>query len=404
MADKFLIRCAVLIIAGLAAIAGVNAIVDPYSLFDSPRLAGFNAIKPDFVEHLRLTNIYVPARVRPTAIIIGTSRAGRGYSPDHPGWKGENCYNMAMPGIDAYETLRYFQHALALHPLKRALVNLDFRVFHAEGSLSPDFKEQRFAVDVENRPQLNWFAARLPDMAASLISSSALLDSLRVIRFQGWSKLTLSEKGQWLSLTDQFKHWQAFQQYTRNTWKRYGEFKARPFDITASLKPIARLLRLAHRQGVELHLVIPPSHAWHWETLRLSGLQPRFEDIKRALVLINQQEAQASGKTPYPLWDFSGYWGVAAEPVSRREDQEMAWFWEPVHFKVALGNRVLDRVLLNKSLDAEGEFGRRIDAANLEAHLADWRERQRRYQESHPEDIREIERIGQWMRAGASAK
>jgi hypothetical protein len=393
MAKVFLKSFALLVCLGAAAVAGLNWLVDPFSLFGSPRIAGFNANKMDFVEHLRLTNVYAVRRVEPDALVIGTSRVGRGLSPTHPAWQGLACYNLALPGITAYEMLRYLQHAAAVHPLKRVVVGLDFRSFQPEDG--PDAAmERRLMVTPGGEANFNLFSALLPDLAASLLSSDALLESLRTVRFQSWMNMTLSERGQWLNLNDRYDHAKGFRVYSANTFQRYAGYGRSTFDVEQAMRPYREILELAHRRGIDLRLVIMPSHAWHWETLRVAGLEPRFEAIKAALVRTNQAVAEGQGRPPFPLWDFSGYNRYSGEPVPSRAGQSMRWFWDPVHFKTELGDLVLDRVFGLAAGTAESDFGVRLDATNPQAHLARWRQAEQAYRADHRRDIEEIESIG----------
>ena len=159
----FAIAC----LTSLALVAGLNYAVDPFSMFGTPRIAVFNANKVDFLEHLRMTNVYAVERIKPKCIILGTSRAGRGLSSDHPALAKTPCYNMALPGISLYEIRRYFQHAQAIQPLDQAILALDFREFNSAPDRSGAFSEARLAVDREGVAQFNLFSAYLPDLAAS---------------------------------------------------------------------------------------------------------------------------------------------------------------------------------------------------------------------------------------------
>jgi hypothetical protein len=381
-----------MVIIGMAAVAGLNWLVDPYSLFGSPRIAGFNENKMEFVEHLRLTNIYAVRRVEPDALVIGTSRAGRGLSPTHSAWHGMTCYNLALPDINSYEILRYLQHAEAVHHLNRVVVGLDFRSFQPVDGRDAEM-EARLAVTPSGEANFNIFTALLPDLAASLLSADALLDSLRTVRYQGWQDMTLTERGQWLKLSDRYDHAKGFRVYTANTLQRYAGYARLPFDVDQAMQPFRAILELAHRQGIDLRLAILPSHAWHWESLRVAGLQPRFEEIKSAWVWTNQVVAEKWGRSPFPLWDFSGYNRYSSEAVPSRNYQPMRWFWDPVHFKMGLGDLVLNRIFGLGVGIAEPDFGVRLDTAGLQAHLVHWRQSQLRYQAAHAQDIMEIESI-----------
>jgi hypothetical protein len=370
--ERYLRLLAVLVALGALTVAGVNLLVDPFSVFGMPRIRGLNAEKPGFVEHLRLTNTYAPYRLRPTCLIIGTSRAGRGLSPAHPGFRGQRCYNIALPAIDAYEMQRYFQHAHAIAPLRQVVLALDFRVFHGARDESGAFSEARFAVDADGAPNIGRWAAMLSDGAASLLSTDALLASVRTVRTQGWSSIDLAENGQWVSTADRGNYAEAFRAYTANTFARFDEFRRAPFDLERAGAPLRRILALAHRDQVDLRLVISPSHAWHWEAMRMAGLWERFEAIKRFVVTINREEAARAGRAPFPLWDFSGYDGPNAEevPLPGHGADRMQWYWEPVHYKTALGDRVLSAVLDHPPQSGVANLGTPLTDGNLEAHLA----------------------------------
>ncbi|MHB9101385.1 MAG: hypothetical protein ACYC2E_07730, partial [Sulfuricella sp.] len=300
---------------GVAAVAGLNFMVDPFSVFGAPRIAGFNANKNDFLEHLRMTDVYAVKRIKPKCIILGTSRAGRGLSPGHPALAGTACYNMALPAISLYEMRRYFQHAQAIQPLDQAILALDFRVFNTAPDRSGAFSETRLAVDRGGIAQFNLFSARLPDLAAALLSTKALLSSVKTVRQQRWANITLAGNGYWQPLTDRYDHMAAFNAYTRNSFRRFEEIAHNDAIFSQSADDLRALLRSAYQSTVKVSMLISPAHAWHWETLHQSGLRPRFEEMKRMIVRINHEEATRAGKTEYQVWDFSGMVGPSLEPL-----------------------------------------------------------------------------------------
>lgn len=273
-------------------------------------------------------------------------------------------------------------------------MGLDFRTFQEETALSDVFSEERFRVKLDGSPNFNLFSATLPDLAASLVSSDAFLDSLRTIRSQYWVNMTLTRQGQWLSLNDDFNYAKGFKSYTAKTFNRYAGYSQQPFDIERTLAPFHEILALAHQNHIDLKLVILPSHAWHWEAQYMAGLLPRFEEIKRAPVRINDEEARRFQQSPFVLWDFSGYNRFTTEDAPQAEQRKPQWFWEPVHFKTSLGDQVLARVFNPADQTfAYDDFGVRLEPSNVEAHLAQWRLAQQAYQATHPDDLAEIKRI-----------
>jgi hypothetical protein len=379
----------------LTLVALFNWLVNPYSVFESPAIPRFNANKPVYVEHLRLTHVYKVENLQPDCILLGTSRTGRGLAPDHPALANLKCYNMALPAISMYEMRRYLQHAQALRPQKLVILAMDFRVFSTAPDQSGAFSEERLMVNSKGEKQFNFFSSRLPDLASSLISLPAVLASLTTIRKQAWVRDTLAADGYWKPLTDRYDHLTAFRAYTQNTARRFNEVRQNEDVFRENIEELRLLLREAYGNGTDVKLLIPPSHAWHWQTLWLSGLWPRFEAMKRQLVSINEEEALRAGREIYPVWDFSGANGPALENLPATQAETMHWFWEPVHYKRALGDVVLSRVMGAAGHDAPefAGFGVLLDNAGLERHLGRLRTLQQAYAASHPDDVARIKAL-----------
>jgi hypothetical protein len=384
-----------ILLSGLLIIAGFNWFVDPYSLHKNPEIPGFNAIKADFVSFLRLTKAHTITHQKPTSIILGTSRAARGLSPDHRGWDGEQCYNAALPASSIYEALRYFQHANALNPLKQVLLSLELRSFD---NVKPGaFSESRMAISAHGDRNRAFIFAYVSDVISTLLSYDALETSLRTIRFQGQLKKSLLDNGRYDRISVQFDHLKAFRLYTVSNYHRLIESR---YDKNTTENNIANydyfrtLLRAAHTNNIDLRLLISPSHAWFWETLRVSGLWPKFENWKRMLVQINDEEAVRAQALPFPIWDFSGYNSLTTEavPSSSGNRHKMQWFWDPVHFKVKFGDLVLDRVFGYEGADEQvpENFGVLINTQNIESHLKNIQISGEYYQSTHSEDLKNI--------------
>lgn len=380
----------------LACIAGLNWLVNPFSLFDPPTISRLNVNKPGYIEHLRLTHTHRVAAQRPDCILLGTSRTGRGLRPDHPSIAQLDCYNLSLPAISMYEMRRYIQHAVALQPLKLAILSIDFRVMSTAADRSGAFVEARLAASEDGTHQFAPFSAWLPDMVAALLSVSAIEASVDSVRRQSWVKDSLRKDGLWVQLDDQYDHRTGFNAYTRNTLRRFAEAREQEDIFRENLGHVRRMLREAYSRNIDLRMLIPPSHAWHWQALWQSGLWPRFEEMKRALVEINDEEAQRAKRAAYPIWDFSGSRGPALENPPTERSQKMQWFWEPVHFKTALGDVVLDRVMGVSAMDgATASFGTRLRPDDLSAHLQRLRKLQADFGAEHPEVVQHIRALAE---------
>jgi hypothetical protein len=124
------------------------------------------------------------------------------------------------------------------------------------------------------------------------------------------------------------------------------------------------IMEFCQSHGIELTVFIPPSHAHLLDRIYDAGLGDAFEQWKTELA------ARVSGPSArsVTVWDFSGYDAYSTEPVPARGDRRTAtqWFWEPAHFKRALGERMLARMLT----DQPSDFGVRLTPETVAAHLA----------------------------------
>ena len=58
----------------LVLVATFNYAVDPYGLFDTPRIDKFNRLKPKATSRVRVSKVYQVDRFKPKTIVAGNSR------------------------------------------------------------------------------------------------------------------------------------------------------------------------------------------------------------------------------------------------------------------------------------------------------------------------------------------
>ena len=389
MATSYLKLFVLIFLSGVIFVGTLNWLVNPYSVFDSPNITGFNADKLEFVNHLRLTKAYAVTDIKPKAIILGTSRAGRGLSPTHPAWNKSSVYNLALPDASMYELFRYFQHANAANHLDKVILALDFRLFN-DDSLSRAFSEDRLLVTVEDNRNPTYLETYFSDLSSILFSSDAFQASVLDIRRQGWESYKLFNNGRWDRTKEKFDHRKAFTAYTKASYSRLSKVSG---PLTG-LDHFRALLQFAHKENIDLHLAISPSHAWHWELIFQLGLWDRFETLKKELLIINEEEAKRAGKPPFALWDFSGHNSLSIEevPTSEQSTASMKWFWESVHYKKSLGDLIIQRIFNNNDSNSTipDDFGILLTPSNIEKHLKNLREARVAYYNSHPRDVSTI--------------
>jgi len=109
-------------------LACTNYIIDPYSLFQTKRVSGFNDKKPAAANRTALFKPYNVININPETIIVGNSRPEMGLNPLSECWpKGIGAvYNLTFPGLGTYEQVRALFHAVSIGNVKNILLGIDF--------------------------------------------------------------------------------------------------------------------------------------------------------------------------------------------------------------------------------------------------------------------------------------
>jgi len=154
------------VIAGMTIVPSILAaifvlLIDPYYVVGAPDLAGVNVVRPTYEGQVLAAKPYQVRRIKPQAVVLGSSRAEVGIDAGHPGWLGQRVFNFALPASTSYEIMLAFLHAQSVAPLRQAVVGLDFFGFNAFFVRSRQLYEARFAT-----AQLRAFADLLDDERA----------------------------------------------------------------------------------------------------------------------------------------------------------------------------------------------------------------------------------------------
>ncbi|MDJ0511236.1 MAG: hypothetical protein QNJ64_18565 [Crocosphaera sp.] len=388
-----------------------NGLIDPYNVVGSPEIKGLNEIKPAFSNNLRMGKAAIINRLAPQAIVLGSSRAEQAYDTEHPGWdsQAQPRYNLGLSAVNMYELLRYFQHAHKVQPLQQSVVALDFFIFNSYRNNKPDFNENRLAATANNNRN---FFHQYYDMLPVFLSEDVFESSLNTIRQQKSRKSSDSylKNGQraWKNKPEGILRRGGYQKsfaVTEDIFVRslYFPPPEKKYDFinsktgANSLEYYRMLLQKAYEDKIDFRIVINPSHARQWEIIRHLGLWEKFEEWKRELVKINEQEAAKFKVSPFPIWDFSGYNSLTTETVPDAQDKttKMKWYYESSHFSKPLGDLVLDKVFAyeDKNRNIPGDFGILLTSENIEEHLSKIRSDQKLYEKNYQKDVDTIKNL-----------
>lgn len=396
---SYLKLLACFVACGTVVIAGMNWVIDPFYIFESPRISGLNAAKTGFFKHLRSMKPLVLEVRRNTfeTIILGSSRAEAGLDPEHPAWGNSKVYNLSIPAPSMYELLRYYEFANEVQDLRTVVLALDFSQFESQTNYEVDQLLQGIHSSSNHY--------RASNLVTTLFSIDALSASARTVISQHnpevehtplgfgihtWRRKEAARVGQRAVFIDNDK------QYISNHWtKRASTGDSYDGSQTNTLEYFRRLVEESRTHDTNLIVLISPSHAREWSAIWAAGLWPQLEQWKRNLVAILAEDAaRHPGMKPYVLWDFSGYNSITTEEVPPAGDTrtQMRWYWEASHYKKEVGDMILEKILgyHNPEQQVPDDFGIELTPGNVEAYLEAVREQQRIWHHQHQQDLQEI--------------
>jgi hypothetical protein len=414
---------------GLLLGAALNIAVDPYGMYRWIDFGGFNRLKPKAGLSSRIVKPYRVLEIRPKTLLLGNSRVEIAFDPESSQWPAAQhpVYNMALPGTGVAAALRSLQHANTNSEVALVFMGVDFFDFLSgeqpttskpQSSPEPSEFERRMLVNPDGtRNDRRWLQV-LRDHLSVAFSLNTLADSLYTIAAQ-WlpdqndlTALGFNPLHEYRRIVRVDGHDVLFRQveteYLRNHMHENLVLYDPGTNSSRALDELRELVALSRASNIRLVLYVPPYHARMLENHRLIGIWPLFEEWKRALVRVVEDARALPGSGTVELWDFSGYTEYTSErvPGPSEKGRQMRWYWEDGHYKRELGEEVLARVMGGKGVDASQAlaFGVKLDAQNVDGHLAAIQLDRQKYAETHRDEITALEELAQSLRVRTQGK
>lgn len=377
---------------GACALMGFIALVDPYGLYGGAAgRQGWNAVKPALSRYQDEIKLSHALALAPSVVILGNSRAEIGLDPDGPALAALRlqrhmpAYNLAISGSGiavAHGQLDYLVRAGRAPAL--VLLGVEFLDFID----APDSRAAPLAVaafkpgqgDVEAPPR-HPVEARFWRFD-SLFSLAALRDALLTLSIQHADDAeTMAPRGynplkEYAAMARHEGYAALFRQRAQENAHIYLR-KAGGRPSASDAAHLDAILALAARSGIEVRLLIYPYHAQILALFEASGLWPAFVDWKGGLLDTVAAARRRSPNARLSLYDFSGFGPFNCEPIPAPRERPgfTRWYWEGGHFKGALGEQMLARLLADdapagQAASAAPAFGMRLEPGGLAADAA----------------------------------
>lgn len=373
--------------AALLIVAGVNVAADPFGAYPGWHI---DRVALQSRELSNRTSRAELLRHGPwSTVIVGTSRALTGYTPDDPAFGGARVCNVGLPGTNMIELERVLLYTLDRAEPDRVMFAVDFLLFSDVRSFSQDYAQSRLSPD---RDLLSYHLENL--LSARATAASAKCFGAVVLG----AKPKFSPLGQAMRQNPIVPggHRKAFGDRLRSFFvdpETYAGYRYSG-DRLARFRETVRACR---ERGVRLDVVVNPVHFAQLEAIEESDLWPAFEQWLRDIAGIVQSERDEPGGDSIRLVSFLACAPYGAEPIPSATETRAAmnWWWESSHFKSGLGSLVLNELY---GQDVAVAFGVPLTPENVEGHIERARDLRARWKEDRPDDARFVREVAEQAR------
>lgn len=342
-------------------------IVDPYNLYGVVRRENFNAVKPGLSRYQSQIKHAHTLRLQPRFIILGNSRAEIGFDPRAAAFGPLHGagYNMGIPGTGMATAISQFAQ-LSQAGIKpgTVIVGLEFIDF-----LKPAIAQPGRTEAPSGHAHGFW-------RFDTLFSLASVKDALTTLRIQhDRQAITIAPDGfnpalEFGAHAVRDGYYKVFKHRAQKSAARFVKMSKTDF-ADGDFQAMHDFLVAMSATQADIKLVIYPYHAQMLTLFEGAGLWPLFDEWKRQVVL-----EVAAVKKHYPsarisVTDFSGFGSYNCEmiPAEKQRDGSTRWYWEAGHFKKALGDIVMLRVMTQKeNAPVDGQFGTPLTVATLAAN------------------------------------
>ena len=364
-------------IALLASVGLFQAVVDPHGNLGT----GLDTLAPWRSHFGRVAKARQLAEQAFDLVILGTSRSLNGIDPGLEAWGDRRVFNAAVVGTNMFEIERVGSFVLDSHPPRELLIEASLLAFGKRRTTARDFASSAFNPERES----------LEALLTNIFGWESLRESARLVR--KWlrgapEELVPRTDGLRQRIGDPASTRELFALVLRNFATdpdTYGAFEFGPDRVEL----LESLIERASAAGIGVTLYTPPVHALQMETLRLLGLQPDMDRMRRELARI----ADRFGGSGVNYWDFTGFTGPTVEPLPQGGPDPMRWYFDSSHFRPRLGAVVVRRMFgaTDGTQDADDgalSMGTRLDLGNVEVHLLRQERDHAAWAADHPEELR----------------
>lgn len=379
MGMRFLTWLFVFTLAGLSAVAGLNALIDPTSYLTNARLVTPVICSPGIRADEERSKQVAVVSFAPDALLVGTSQVALGFDASDPilRLKLGRTYNLGIDGLGTTKMDALLRDIIPALNVRTVIVGVTFGM-----TLDRRLPEPRIGEPGSARLRGVW------TFKEALLTKHALFASIRALFSHSQCVNQLHQLNGTRVFDDPRPPHVRFRSEEINYIIYMRRILSPTYNYRNNLTDLYRLAAFLCAQKIMVYVVVLPNHARRLEVWRNIASDDRMDQWKRDMTQLAAQ--QLGTGCAIELWDFGYHNSVTTlDPDSPGIDHDSFPYWESSHFDFSVGHRVLQRIFLG----AQNDFGVKLTPETIEAHIRRASAERDAWRLSHPDAVTEVARL-----------
>lgn len=344
---RYLVLFSVFFIGLFTFLTAVVFTVDPYGLFWDEFNNQFPRKTAASDKGRTIKTYQVEGRAIET-LIVGNSRVEVGMPPYHNLY-GSSVFNIGIPGAGILMQYDYGWHAVrSSKGVKRALIAVDFVDFLSKGGTEYGWQgewQKRLRYRLEKGfDSLDNNLNRAKEFSGFIFSQDAVVDSILTFTQQDSYINALNYNGfndgnLYIDLVKVEGYLALYQQKNQELKERLFDKNLKFNSETALFIILEKFISSLKSADVEVIIFINPYQKQYLDIVEQAGFAKDFRNWKGRI-------NQIAKEYKVDFYDFSilSLPVKSIPPLSSNNPDDNQYFWEPAHYKKALGKLILDAI------------------------------------------------------------
>lgn len=296
-------------------------------MFEKNTITGSFDKKPEAANRVRTFKKYQASYKGYEVLIVGNSRVEMGLDPSSQFFANQEVYNVGVPGLSVNAQIAYANNVIQTNPISTIFIGVDFvdfislkapqsKPYEFPDNAYEDYLSATFSLDALNASIATVFNQSQNASTRTIQGFNPANDYIPILKNEGQRVLTQQKL---TSLSKQL-----------SGAKFYKEEMMSAED--SSLITLKKALSNWRASGQEVIVFINPYQDLYYEQLAMEKLSRDFEIWRDTI-------KEVATNTTGNFFDFTDLGKSHSKLLD--DKGELAYFWEPAHYKKELGEKML---------------------------------------------------------------